>query len=113
MGLRDALQVLAPVLWAAALALVVSRKRLVAGLRRDRALDPSSARPVPARGLTGFWRRKLASAGVLRSADGERFWLDAPAWEAYWRIRRRRGLTIAIPLAAALLLWAALSSCRS
>ena len=112
MGLREALQALAPVLWAAALVLVLSRQRLIRTLIRTGAIDAASARAVSGRGPIGLWRRRLTTAGVLRSADGERFWLDAPAWDAYWRIRRRRGLTIGITLGAALLLFAAYGAWR-
>lgn len=112
MGLRDALQALAPVLWAAALVLVLSRKRLVRNLTRAGAVDAASAQPVSGRGPIGFWRRRLSAAGVLRSAGDDRFWLDVPAWDAYWRVRRRRGLTVGITLAAALLLVAAYAAWR-
>jgi hypothetical protein len=112
MRLRDALQALAPVVWAIALALVVSRKRLVRSLTRDGAVDAPSARPIPAGGLSGFWRKRLLAAGVLQSVDGERLWLDTGAWDAYMRVRRRRGLTIGIVLAAGLLVIAALAKVR-
>lgn len=112
MRFRDALQALTPVIWAVCLALLVSRKRLVSGLTRSGAVDAASARPIPGRALTRFWRTRLLAGGVLRSADGERFWLDRTAWDAYMRVRRRRGLTIGISLAAALLVFAAFAAWR-
>ena len=112
MRLRDALQAFTPVIWAVCLALLVSRKRLVSGLTRDGIIDAASARPIPRGGLTRFWRTRLLAGGVLRSADGERFWLDRPAWDAYMRVRRRCGLTIGITLAAALLVFATFAAWR-
>ena len=112
MPIRETLQALAPLLWTVAILFVVTRTRLIRRLTRGGAFDEASAKPLAGRGLPGFWRRRLVTAGVLRSTDGARFWLDRPAWEAYMRVRRRRGLTVGITLAAALLAFAALAVWR-
>ena len=106
MSRLELVQALGGVLWVVAIVLLASRRRFVRRLRDAGAVDAATAQTVAAGRLAGFWRRRLSADGVLRTADGERFWLDADAWAAHQRARRRRGLTIAAALAATILMTA-------
>ena len=90
----DVVRVIGPSVGLIAAVVLFHRKRLFQRLRAAGATGPEAAQPVDATGLTGFWRRKLLAAGVLRPASGDRYWLDVDTWRAYQSRRKRRALTI-------------------
>jgi len=80
------------------------RRQMFRRLNAAGATNPAAAQPIKATGMSGFWRRRLLAAGVLRPADGDRYWLDYETWRAYQGRRKRRALTIlafVVPLAVA------------
>jgi hypothetical protein len=89
------LEAAGPVLMALAMALVLTRRKLVrqfteaAAVSSHRAMALSATNP-----LTRFWLARLQRSGVLRATSGGRLWLDQPAWDAHRQSRRRRALTV-------------------
>jgi imidazolonepropionase-like amidohydrolase len=99
------LRLLTPVANVLALALLISRQRVVRSLESAGAIAPSSAIALaPSSPLARWWHRRLSSAGVIRT-DGGRSWLDRSAWADYRAVRRRRALVVAAVLVAGLALW--------
>ena len=94
MRLVDFVRLIAPVLGVVAAVVLGTRRQMFRRLRAAGATGPAAAQPIKATGLSGFWRRKLLAAGVLRPADGDRYWLDVETWRAYQDRRKRRALTI-------------------
>jgi hypothetical protein len=90
----DFVRILGPSIGLIAAVVLFRRKKLFQQLRAAGATGPESAQPIDGTGLTGFWRRKLLAAGVLRPASGDRFWLDVETWRAYQARRKRRALTV-------------------
>jgi hypothetical protein len=107
MRLVEILQTAAPFLALFAALLTASERRLVDRLRRAGAVADASALALSdLRPLTRWRLARLRRGGAVRAADRERFYLDEAAYQALRRARRRRVLTIAALLAAALaLLW--------
>ena len=112
MRLVDFLGAVAPLLGAIAAVLLATRGRTVRGFQQAGASSAAMAQPLTGRRLVGWWERRLAANGVLKTADGTRYWLDDEAWQAYQSVRKRRGLTIGISLATALLAAAAIAKFR-
>ena len=94
----DFVRILGPCIGLIAAVVLFRRKKLFQQLRAAGATTPEAAQPVDGTGLTGFWRRKLLAAGVLRPAAGNRYWLDVETWRAYQGRRKRRALTIVVIL---------------
>lgn len=94
MRLVDIARLIAPVMGVVAAVVLGTRRQMFRRLHAAGATGPASAQPVRATGISGFWRRKLLAAGVLRPADGDRYWLDVETWRAYQDRRKRRALHI-------------------
>ena len=90
----DVVRPLGPLVGLIAAILLAPRRQIFRRLRAADATRPESAQPVGGTGLTGFWRRRLLAAGVLRAAQGDRYWLHVDTWSAYQSARMRRALTI-------------------
>jgi hypothetical protein len=90
----DFVRIIGPSIGLIAAVVLSRRRRIFRQLRTAGATGPEAAQPVDGTGLTGFWRRKLLAAGVLRPASGERYWLDVETWRAYQGRRKRRALAI-------------------
>lgn len=90
----DVVRILGPSLGLIAAVVLAARKRIFDRLKAAGATGPDAAQPIAGTGLTGFWRRKLLAAGVLRAASGDRYWLHYDTWRAYQSARKRRALTI-------------------
>jgi len=89
----DYVRLLGPLVGVIAAVVLVPRKMIFQQLRTAGATGPEAAQPIRGTGLTGFWRRHLLAAGVLRAAPGDRYWLDVETWRAYQGRRKRRALT--------------------
>lgn len=48
-------------------------------------------------------RKLVRQAGVLHATGGGRLWLDEPAWQAHRQSRRRRALAVVVAVLVALL----------
>jgi len=98
------LNAFAPLVFALAIGLAASRRRLVRSFLRVNATSEADA-ITPATRLGGaFWIRRLRRAGVLHVAPSGALWLDSRAWAAYRGIRRTRALVAVMVALVALLL---------
>lgn len=92
MRLVDFLQ---PVFMIAAVALLVTRRRVVRRFEKAEAYDEASTlafpRPLP---LQRWWLSRLKTEGVLKVTSDALYWMDRTAWQHHRAVRRRRGLTI-------------------
>ncbi|MGE3275839.1 MAG: hypothetical protein AB7O67_12055 [Vicinamibacterales bacterium] len=84
------------------LVFMMTRKKVIRTFEGAGATSQGAALPdSDFTGLRGWWIRRLERAGAVRRS-GTRVWLDAPAWQAYHRVRRIRGMSIAFTLLAVL-----------
>jgi hypothetical protein len=78
-----------------AAAIVGTDRKIIAHLRSAGAVTPERATPLKLRRPLAGWRtRRLVAAGALRNPSPDRYYLVEEGWQAYGRIRRRRGLTM-------------------
>ena len=78
-----------------AAAIVGTDRKIIAHLRSAGAVTPERATPLKLRRPLAGWRtRRLVAAGALRNPSPDRYFLVEEGWQAYGRIRRRRGLTM-------------------
>ena len=78
-----------------AAAIVGTDRKIIAHLRTAGAITPERATPLKLRRPLAGWRtRRLVAAGALRNPSPDRYFLVEEGWQAYGRIRRRRGLTM-------------------
>ena len=96
------LRVLLPLFNVAALVLVAGRRRLLRRLRSVKADAPDRAIPLEESGLSAWWLKRLAGAGVVRQTPSGNYWLDAAAYGSY---RRTRIIRVAVVLGLALIVW--------
>jgi len=100
------LQVVAPLITAAMLALVATRRRLIRRFIEAGAVSANQAlAPPDDLRLARFWQPRLRRAGVLHTTPAGREWLDEAAWARYRDARRRRALAVVVVLLVALLVW--------
>ena len=86
---------LAPLAPLIAAAIVGTDRKIIAHLRSAGAVTPERATPLKLRRPLAGWRtRRLVAAGALRNPSPDRYFLVEEGWQAYGRIRRRRGLTM-------------------
>ena len=78
-----------------AAAIIGTDRKIIAHLRSAGAVTPERATPLELRRPLAGWRtRRLLAAGALGNPSPDRYFLVEEGWQAYGRIRRRRGLTI-------------------
>jgi len=78
-----------------AAAIVGTDRKIIAHLRSAGAVTPERATPLHLRRPLAGWRiRRLVAAGAVRNPSPDRYFLVEEGWQAYGRIRRRRGLTM-------------------
>jgi len=97
MSILELIRAASPLLLVVAALFLASRRRFVRRLEKAQAYDDASAVAFPGSfPLQGWWQSRFQTAGVLKIADGGRYWLDRPAWQHYRAVRRRRGLTVLV-----------------
>ena len=91
----SALKVLAPLGPLIAAMIVGTDRKIITHLRSAGAITPERATPIQLRRpLVGWRTRRLLAAGALGHPSPDRYFLIEDGWQAYGRIRRRRGLTV-------------------
>jgi hypothetical protein len=90
---------------AAAAVIIARERRVVEAFTVAGATSPERARPLDSLGIEsdGMALRRLQDHAVIREAEGGRFYLDLPSWQALRRMRRR----MAIILLVVILIYAA------
>lgn len=96
------LRLLLPLFNVAALVLVARRRRLLRTLRAVQADAPDRAIALEESGLSGWWLKRLTSAGVFRQTPAGLYWLDTAAYSSYRRVRIIR---VAVVLGLAFAAW--------
>ena len=81
---------------AAAAVIIARERRLVEAFTVAGATSPERARPMDSLGIEsdGMALRRLQDHAVIREAEGGRFYLDLPSWQALRRMRRRLVLVL-------------------
>src|SRR3712207_5115046 len=82
--------------------IAAARRRLIARFRNAGATTPSAA--IAIEGMRLIERRqfeRMRKAGVIRTGDDGRFWLDEPTAAAYMASIRRRLMMVAAGAVAA------------
>jgi hypothetical protein len=76
---------------AAAAVIIARERRVVEAFTAAAATSPERARPLDSLGMDsyGMALRRLQDHAVIREAEGGRFYLDLPSWQALRRMRRR------------------------
>jgi hypothetical protein len=82
-----------PALFAALI--VGTDQRIVRTLRKQHALSPDAAVPLPTRFGIRRWRmQRLIGRGAVIQVQPDRVYLDEAGWQAYRTSRRRRMLIV-------------------
>lgn len=93
---------------AAVTIILMKERHVVDAFVRAGATSPSRA-VLPsdvAVDIDGLGERRLVNRAVLREAEGGRYYLDAPSWEALRNQRRRMSFMIILAIAIAALVFA-------
>ena len=82
-----------------AMALLLTRRRLVRPLHTAAAFDAGTARVLSLRSpLARWWHDRMVRAGVIRTTPTGASWLDREAWARYRAVRRRRVAVVLVVL---------------
>lgn len=102
MRLIDLLRLVAPVVGVVAIVFRTAGLRMIRAFHSAGATSPERAITPPTGRIFGtFWLERLSGAGVVRPAEGGRYWLDPVALREFTAARRKRALMLLAALVAA------------